>query len=50
MNVSEVRLEMHSRIAITAFASAKMMAECDTGALPVGDNDRLVGVITDRDI
>jgi CBS domain-containing protein len=27
-----------------------MMAECDAGALPVGENDRLVGVITDRDI
>jgi CBS domain-containing protein len=31
-------------------AAAKMMAECDCGALPVGDNDRLVGMITDRDI
>jgi len=30
--------------------AAQMMAECDTGALPVGENDRLVGVITDRDI
>ncbi len=30
--------------------AAKTMAECDTGALPVGDGDRLVGVITDRDI
>lgn len=30
--------------------AAKMMAEADAGALPVGDNDRLVGVITDRDI
>lgn len=30
--------------------AAKMMAECDAGALPVGDGDRLVGVITDRDI
>jgi CBS domain-containing protein len=29
---------------------AKLMAQCDCGALPVGDNDRLVGVITDRDI
>jgi CBS domain-containing protein len=26
------------------------MAECDAGALPVGDGDQLVGVITDRDI
>ena len=29
---------------------AKMMAEIDAGALPVGENDRLVGMITDRDI
>jgi CBS domain-containing protein len=27
-----------------------MMADCDSGVLPVGENDRLVGVITDRDI
>jgi CBS domain-containing protein len=26
------------------------MAECDAGSLPVGENDRLVGMITDRDI
>lgn len=30
--------------------AAKMMADCDAGMLPVGENDRLVGVITDRDI
>jgi len=30
--------------------AAKMMAECDAGVLPVGENDRLVGVVTDRDI
>ncbi len=30
--------------------AARVMAECDTGALPVGEDDRLVGVITDRDI
>ena len=30
--------------------AAKLMAACDAGALPVGENDRLVGVITDRDI
>jgi CBS domain-containing protein len=29
---------------------AKTMAEDDIGFLPVGDNDRLVGTITDRDI
>ncbi len=29
---------------------ARKMAENDVGFLPVGDNDRLVGTITDRDI
>ncbi|KQV81161.1 CBS domain-containing protein [Rhizobacter sp. Root1221] len=30
--------------------AAEMMANQDIGALPVGENDRLVGMITDRDI
>jgi CBS domain-containing protein len=30
--------------------AAQMMAAIDAGALPVGENDRLVGMITDRDI
>ena len=30
--------------------AAKTMDEIDAGALPVGENDRLVGMITDRDI
>jgi CBS domain-containing protein len=30
--------------------AARMMADCDAGSLPVGDNDRLVGMLTDRDI
>jgi|SRR5215469_1008743 len=30
--------------------AADMMRECGCGALPVGKNDRLIGVITDRDI
>ena len=30
--------------------AAQMMAECDSGVLPVGEDDRLVGMITDRDI
>jgi CBS domain-containing protein len=34
----------------TLHTAAKMMADIDTGALPVGENDRLVGMITDRDI
>jgi CBS domain-containing protein len=29
---------------------AKLMADLDAGALPVGENDRLVGMVTDRDI
>lgn len=34
----------------TISEAARMMAEHDAGALPVGENDRLVGVVTDRDI
>jgi CBS domain-containing protein len=30
--------------------AAKIMDEIDAGALPVGENDKLVGMITDRDI
>jgi CBS domain-containing protein len=30
--------------------AARLMARCDAGALPVGENDRLVGMLTDRDI
>ena len=29
---------------------AKKMHELDIGAMPVGENDRLVGMVTDRDI
>ena len=34
----------------TIAEAARTMAECDAGALPVGDDDRLVGMLTDRDI
>ena len=34
----------------TLQTAAKMMADIDAGILPVGENDRLVGMITDRDI
>jgi CBS domain-containing protein len=34
----------------TIAEAARMMAEIDAGALPVGDGDRLVGMVTDRDI
>ena len=30
--------------------AARLMADLDAGVLPVGEDDRLVGVITDRDI
>lgn len=30
--------------------AARIMAEAEIGALPVRDNDRLVGIVTDRDI
>lgn len=30
--------------------AARMMMEIDAGAIPVGEGDRLVGMITDRDI
>jgi CBS domain-containing protein len=29
---------------------AKLMAEHDIGAIPIGENDRLIGMVTDRDI
>ena len=34
----------------TICEAAQMMLECDAGSLPVGEGDRLVGMITDRDI
>lgn len=34
----------------TIQSAARMMAEIDAGILPVSEGDRLVGVITDRDI
>jgi CBS domain-containing protein len=34
----------------TICEAARLMAEIDAGVLPVGENDRLVGMITDRDI
>ena len=34
----------------TLKAAARKMAELDCGILPVGDNDRLVGMLSDRDI
>ncbi len=34
----------------TLKTAAQLMADLDSGALPVGENDLLIGVITDRDI
>jgi CBS domain-containing protein len=34
----------------TICEAARIMSEIDVGALPVGENNRLVGMITDRDI
>jgi CBS domain-containing protein len=34
----------------TISEAARLMAEIDAGALPVGEDERLVGMITDRDI
>ena len=35
---------------MTIADAARMMVRCDAGALPVGEDERLVGMITDRDI
>jgi CBS domain-containing protein len=43
-DVQIVRPDQHIRDA------ASQMADLDVGALPVGENDRLIGMITDRDI
>jgi CBS domain-containing protein len=52
MRISEV-MSRHVTIARpddTLRDAARAMAEIDSGALPVGENNRLVGMITDRDI
>jgi CBS domain-containing protein len=52
MKVSEV-MTRDVRVASpddTLRKAARAMAELDAGILPVGENDRLVGMITDRDI
>ena len=52
MKVSEV---MTRQVAVAApddtlQKAAGRMAELDTGVLPVGEGDRLVGMVTDRDL
>jgi CBS domain-containing protein len=52
MQVSEV-MTRDVKVAdpsMTIEAAARIMQEIDAGFLPVGDQDRLVGTITDRDI
>ncbi len=52
MKVSEV-MNQDVRIALpnqSICDAARMMAECDVGALPVGGGDGVMGIITDRDI
>ncbi len=52
MNVLEV-MSQEVRIASphdTLQHAARVMRDLDTGILPVGENDRLVGMLTDRDI
>src|SRR6185437_11790621 len=52
MQVSEV-MSTNVRIASpedTLQKVAQSMAELDAGVMPVGVNDRLVGMVTDRDI
>ena len=43
-NVQVVRLDMTIREA------ARMMREGDFGMMPVGENDRMIGAISDRDV
>lgn len=47
MMTSGVRLARPDQ---TLAEAARIMAEADVGSLPVGDGDRLVGMITDRDL
>ncbi|SEO31512.1 CBS domain-containing protein [Rhodospirillales bacterium URHD0017] len=39
-----------ARLDHTIQEAAKMMSEMDVGSLPVAQQDRLLGIITDRDI
>jgi CBS domain-containing protein len=52
MRVNEImsRTVKLARPGETLQQAARLMAELDVGALPVEENDRLVGMITDRDI
>src|SRR5262245_20333058 len=52
MHINEV-MTRQVRIASpddTVQEAANIMHECDFGLLPIGENDRLVGMLSDRDI
>lgn len=51
----KVKQAMHAGVAwvspdTPAIELARLMREQDIGSLPVGENDRLIGMVTDRDI
>lgn len=51
----KVKDAMHKKVewvqpTTTVAALAKRMRDLDIGAIPIGENDRLVGMVTDRDI
>lgn len=52
MNVAEVMTKQVETVSPqqTVGEAAQLMQQLDTGVLPVGENDRLVGMVTDRDI
>jgi CBS domain-containing protein len=52
MKVSECMTETVRTVypSMTIRQAAQLMCELDSGALPVRDNDQLVGMISDRDI
>jgi CBS domain-containing protein len=54
-DIMEIAKAMHSKASWVSFDTtasevAKLMKNNDVGAIPVGKNDRLVGMITDRDL
>lgn len=52
MNVSEVMTHgvYTTSPDETVQAAAQTMADLDTGVLPIGENDQLIGMLTDRDL
>ncbi|MGE5268017.1 MAG: CBS domain-containing protein [Deltaproteobacteria bacterium] len=51
----KVRDAMHQKVewaqpTETVQDLARRMRDCDIGSIPVGENDRLIGMVTDRDI